>query len=208
MDVERYVKQIREQANAYERTIQTIIAFDSAARWDDTYSSYLDNTFFFQGRRLIKEETPSKNNYVSPDIVLQLSNEYGIVAEIKITGSSNQDFENAYKQLKNYDRDLIGWKTKDGRIKSHDISLLVNDLKRNIAKRFFEGKALQREFSLVACALISEANEYCKIEKYYGAYTDERLEEKFSDPIAVPLEKIIAKISAIKFYEGWTKQKP
>jgi hypothetical protein len=139
---------------------------------------------------------------VSPDIVIQLSNEYGIIAEIKITGSNDRDFENAYEQLKRYDRDLIGWETENSKIKTHDISLLVNDLKRTDAKRYFDDKTLQRKFSLVACARISEAKEYCKIEKYHGSYSDERLEKKFRDPIPVPLEKIISKISAVKFYDA------
>jgi hypothetical protein len=201
MEEENYIKQIREKADSYERTIQTIVAFDSAVRWDDLNKSYSKNTLFFQGRRLSKKLT-SPNEYVSPDIVIQLSNEYGIVAEIKITGSSDQDFENANAQVKNYDRELIGWKTDSERIRLHDLSLLVNDLKRGIAKRYFVDKTFQRKFSLIACARISEANEFYKIEKYYGTFSDDRLDQKLSDPVAVPLEKVIHIISSIKFYDA------
>lgn len=201
MGIEKYIKQKREEADSYDRTIQTIIAFDSAIRWDDNQAAYLQNSFFFPGRKLTKVQA-NRSRDLRPDIVMQLSNEYGIIAEIKITASSQQDFENAHEQINKYDDNLIGWKTNDERIELHDLSLLVNDLKRGVAQRYFENKTFQRRFNLVACARISESKEYCKIEKYYGSFSDDRIEAKLSDPVPIPLEKILDTISKVKFYDA------
>ena len=54
MGIEEYVKQKREEADSYHRTVQAIIAFDSAIRYDDNAGDYLLNSFFFPGRKLTK----------------------------------------------------------------------------------------------------------------------------------------------------------
>jgi hypothetical protein len=203
MGIEEYIKQIRENADAYENTIQTIISFDSAVRWDDSQERYFENSFFLPGRKLLKNLT-KPDDHVRPDIVIQLSNEYGIVSEVKITASSNRDFENAYKQIQNYDADLIGWKTNNEKIELHDITLLIDDLNKVLAKNYFEGKNFQRKFALIACARQYYVKQICKIEKYFGELSDGRIENKLSNIVAVPLEKeeIIKKISKIKFYDA------
>jgi hypothetical protein len=200
MELEEYVKQVREQADAYERTIQTIISFDSAVRWDDNKKTYFGHSYFLPCRRLSKSLS-LPNDVVTPDIVIQISNNYGIVAEVKITASNEQDFTKAHEQIQNYDNDLIGWKTNNEKIDSHDLSLLVNDFKKNIAHRYFKDKIFKRKFTLVACAIIVESKAFCKIEKYYGVFSDERIESKLSNPVPVSLEPIIGIISSVKFYD-------
>jgi hypothetical protein len=203
MQIDEYVKKARELSDSYERTIQAIVAFDSAVRYDDKQGSFLEQSFRLPGRKMSKSNS-GNDDTVTPDIVEQLSSVYGIIGEVKLTASTQQDFEKAEEQIKNYDRDLIGWRTENEKINLHDISLLVNDLKKNIAQRFFIGKVLQRKLTLIACALQTELKAVYKIEKYYGTFSDARLEEKMRDPIPIPLEKeeIIKAISSIKFYDA------
>lgn len=200
MELGEYLKEVRERADSYERTIQFMIAFDSAVRWDDRQRRYIEDSHFLPCRRLTKNIAGS-NAHITPDIVIQLSSRYGIIAEVKITASSDQDFTKAYQQIVNYDSDLIGWKTKNEKIDLHDLALLVNDLKKNVALKFFGDKTFQRKFNLVACARISESKEFCKIEKYHGAFSDTRIESKLRDPVAIPLEAIIGDVSGVKFYD-------
>lgn len=200
MGIEEYVKQKREEADSYHRTVQAIIAFDSAIRYDDNAGDYLLNSFFFPGRKLTKIYDDERRD-VRPDIVIQLSNEYGIIAEAKITASAQQDFDNAHEQINKYDDDLTGWKTNNERIALHDLSLLVDNFKKGIAKRYFESRDFQRKFNIIACARISQSKEFYKIEKYYGEFSDSRIENKLIDPVPVQLEKIVGTISKVKFYD-------
>lgn len=202
MEMEEYVKQIREKADTYDRTIQSIIAFDSAVRWDDDAKTYISNSHFMPGRRLYKGDDPGK--IVTPDIAIQISDKYGIVAEVKLTASTDQDYENAHEQVEKYDTNLCGWKTKDEKIELFDLSLLVNDLHKGKAKRYFEKIKFNRKFTLIACARQYEVRVFFKIEKYYGSFSNPRLENKFIDPVAIPLENpdIIKRISSVKFYDA------
>ncbi len=201
-DEKEYIKKIREQVDSYERTIQAIIAFDSAVRWDDAQRDYLSDSYFLPGRRLSRSPN-GLDNTVTPDVVVQLSNDYGIVAEVKITASTKQDFLKAYEQIGHYDADLVGWKTANERISLHDLSLLVDDLKKNTAKGYFVGRTFQKNFILIACALISEAHDYFKIEKYYGSFSNPNIERKLGgDPVGIPLDKIVEEMSRAKFYDA------
>lgn len=204
---EEYIKNVKEQANSYERTIQTILAFDSAVRWDDVQKDYLRGSYFLPGRGLLKD--PSEpDDTVTPDIVEQLSTDYGIIAEVKITASTERDFADAYEQICNYDIDLVGWKTANEKVRLHDLSLLVDDFKKNTAKRYFQAKRFRKKFTLVACAVELEDKMFYKIEKYYGSFSDKRVENKLGgDPIGVPMDPLegggtlFQKMSRVKFYD-------
>lgn len=200
MLVRDYIQDIQEKADSYERTIQTIISFDAAIRWNDAQNDYYEGSHFLPCRRLSKDSISGDD--VTPDITIQQSDNYGIVAEVKMTASTEQDFANAYDQVKNYDRNLFGWKTANEIVDMHDISLLVNDLKRTYVKRYFEDKKFDRNFLLIACAHIREAKEYCKIEKYFGSFSNAKIEKKLSNPVPVPLESIVTRISNVKFYDA------
>ncbi len=201
-DEKDYIKKTREQADSYERTIQAIIAFDSAVRWDAAQGGYLSDSYFLPGRRLSKILN-DPDDTVTPDIVLQLSNDYGIVAEVKITASTHQDFVHAYEQIKRYDADLIGWKTANKRIRLHDLSLLVEDFKRNTAKRYFVDKTFEKNFTLVACSRTYQDKHFFKIEKYHGSFLNKRIESKLGgDPIGIPLDDIVEGMTRVKFYDA------
>jgi|GEM_PF-6754232 len=203
MDSKDYVKQIAEQSDSYDQTIQAIIAFDSAVRYDDARKIYLQNSFCLPGRRFNHNPT-NEDEKVTPDIAEQLSDQYGIIAEIKITASSDQDFERAEAQVRKYDVDLIGWKTKDEKINIHDLSLLIHDLNRGKAARWFAKKSFVHKLTLIVCARILDHKVSFKIEKSFGTFSDTRLEKKFIDPVAIPLEnpEILKAISSVKFYDA------
>ncbi len=201
-DEKDYIKKIREQADSYERTIQAIIAFDSAVRWDDAQKDYLSDSYFLPGRRLSRTLNDSGNN-VTPDIVVQLSNNYGIIAEVKLTASTDQDFVRAYEQIRRYDTELVGWKTSNKRISLDDLCLLVEDLKRNAAKRYFSGKTFEKNFTLVACSRVYLDKHFIKIEKYHGSFSNKRIEDKLGrDPVPIPLEDIVEGMTRVKFYDA------
>lgn len=203
MDINEYVKQITEKSDSYEMTIQAIIAFDSAIRYDDAQKGYLQNSYCLPGRRLLKNANNPDDN-VTPDIVIQLSNNYGIIAEVKLTANTDQDFKQADEQIEKYDTNLIGWKTDNEKIGLHDLSLLVNDFHKGKAKRYFESKTFQKKLTIIACARQYEFKVFFKIEKHHGAFSDTRLEKKFIDPIGIPLENpdIVKAISSVKFYDA------
>ena len=201
MDAATYIKNVKCQSDCYEQTIQILICFDAAIRFDAKAHAYIGGSHFLPGRRLLKDPK-DKTKYVTPDAVSQLSDTYGVIGEVKFSASSDHDFANAHEQLQKYDGNLYGWITNDKTIKLHDLSLLVNDLHRNRAKEFFKGKTFDRQFTLIACAHQKQVHEVVKIEKFEGRFSDKTLEMKMAHPIPVPIEKLIGQISNVKFYDA------
>ena len=203
MTADEHIKRIEDESDSYGQTIETIICFDCAVRWLDERRDYVKDSYFLPGRRLSKTSKDS-NDYVTPDIVVQFSLKYGLIAEAKIAASTQQDFDKASRQMHTYDASLFGWKTDDEQIETHDISLVVDDLNRNAVQRYFEERTFDRKFTLVASSHLERSRDARKIEKYYGVFSDNRLEVKFRDPVPVPLEEldIVRRISAVKFYDA------
>lgn len=194
---EAYVKNIRDQSDTYERTIMSIIAFDAAVRWDDSTKKYVVNSHFLPGRRMMASKIE-----VTPDLVVQLSPSNGIIAESKLSASTENDFKNAHEQISKYDDDLEGWVTSKGQIGVHDISLLVDHIKKTQASDYFSKIAFKRKFSLISCVLVTMGNYYFSIEKVTGEFSDDRVNKKLRTVVAVPMDKIQHLFSVVKFYDA------
>lgn len=201
MTEKEYIEQVVRAADTYEQTIQTIICFDAAVRWDDKSKQYAAGSHFMPGRRMSKAGRIPPDD-VTPDVVSQLSDSYGIVGEVKLTASTQQDFDKAFRQVANYDQELVGWITPNEEVALHDISLIVDDFNRNAALRNSDKVKLTRNLSLVATALELRSRNARKIEKYSGHFSDERLEAKFRDPVPIVLEPLAAKLSSVKFCDA------
>lgn len=118
---------LHEDIDTYTDAIYAILTFVNHARWDQDTRKLRDIPFGV-GRRL---RTSAKNKLqpnvqVTPDAVVQLSASLGIVAEAKPGVSRSVDvWRTNLEQLAKYDDDLTGWWTKDEKIKSHDIAVLL-----------------------------------------------------------------------------------
>ena len=200
MDLESYVKQVECQSDCYEQSIQAIICFDSAVRFDDNTQQYLQDSFLMPGRRMSPVDDPA--HAVTPDVVSQVSPSYGIVGEVKFSASSARDFRDAEAQMKKYDTDFDGWKTESGLVDSHDLSLLINAIYHRQGEAFFRGKAFSKPFSLVSCSHVKQANDVMTIEKCLGSFSDQRVDKKLSVTVAVPLESMVSQMSRVKFYDA------
>lgn len=195
---EEYIEEVRRCCDSYEETIQAMISFDSAIRWDTNINGYSSGTHFLPGRKMAKSDRKT----VTPDIVIQMNHLYGIVGEVKITANNDRDFEKAATQIGKYDDNLAGWKTSSKKIYKHDLSLLVHTLHKARAKRYFDNKKFSRNFNIVACARITQASETYMIEKCSGSFSDSNIDDKLSDPVGIPLEKVIVHFGGIaKFYD-------
>ena len=123
-----YIEHVRRQADNYERTIQAMICMDSALRFDDNSRAYRPGSQVFQGKRMrtSPDNCVSPNVDVTPDLVVQYDNSHGVVAEVKLSASSERDFSQAKQSVTKYDDDLTGWETDDRRLSQHDLCLIVN----------------------------------------------------------------------------------
>lgn len=200
---EEYVRTVRERIDAYERTVQALVCFRSAMCWDDDRHSYREDNHFGVGRRMDREA--EQEHPLTPDVVVQFEGETGLVAEMKLTASSDQDFKKAEAQVMKYDQELEGWWTENQLIASHQVACVVPDSHVSAAMQFFrDAGPFDRGFLLVSAGRDDASIEsFMQFERRQGAFAVERLNEKFGPRTPpIPLEKAMPQFGIAIFYDA------
>ena len=112
--LEEELKKLRIENDDYLGTIQALYAFADSARWDEDVRNFRPGSQRSIPRTMtvrVGEETRN----LTPDCVVQVTEEYGVIAEAK---KHYRDAEDtcAFTQIANYDQPLIGWWTLDEKI--------------------------------------------------------------------------------------------
>lgn len=208
-DIEKKVKIIIEKIDNYNQTLEALIGFSHVLRWDDEKEEYKSNSYSFIARRMNTSinNRISPENEITPDLIVQLDNNYGIVSESKKSFPQNRElWIGNFKQLHKYDDDLKGWKTANELISKSDIVLLTHyKIKVDISDYLIEQISneslyFNRNFTAISFHRTLEANTFLSFEKFYGDLYDTVLNERFRRIVSIPL-KIIIPLSKIKFYD-------
>ena len=208
-ELEKEVKKILEKIDNYNQTLEALIGFSHVLRWDDLKGDYKSNSYSFIARRMntSKKNRIKTENEITPDLIVQLENNYGIVSESKKSFPQNKElWIGSFSQLQKYDDDLKGWKTVDELISISDIVLLTHykikvEVFDYIKEQISNGSlSFHRNFTAISFLRTLEANTYLSFEKFYGNLNDNVLDERFRRIVGIPL-KIILPLSNIKFYD-------
>lgn len=197
-------KPLREKVDDYEETISAIISFCHFVRWDENKQDFKKGSYFFIGRKM---DEPSKNQ-ITPDFVVQLNDNYGIVGEAKKSFTRDDKFWiKNFEQLQKYDHDLKGWKTHDEHIRTSDVVLLTHysrkvDVTDYIQEKISEGViSFNNNFVVIAFSRIDQSKTFIYLEKAFGNLSDQTLDEKIRKIVHIPLDKILP-IHNIRFYDA------
>ncbi len=197
----------------YVQTIHAIVGFMNFYRYDDIAKKMKDEVLVFQGRPLepSPEKAVNRNGEkivcVTPDIGVFLPSKNGVLGEVKKSFSLNQQYwMDDFHQLMSYDDNLAGWPSKDGRVTSHDIVLILHQTRAPRVLRFYEEKAcseikFHRPFVIVQFNRADERKSYYFFHKILGSLTEKYVDEQLTDGVSVPMEVFIKTYSTIKFYD-------
>lgn len=208
-EIEEKVKIIEEKIDNYNQTLEALIGFSHVLRWDDEKKDFKTNSYSYIARRM--NTSPgnriSPENEITPDLIVQLNNNYGIVSESKKSFPKNRElWKGSFDQLQKYDDDLKGWKTRNELISISDIVLLThNKIKVDVSDYLQEQIAngnlfFNRKFTAISFQRTLEVKTYLSFEKFYGNLNDSELNERFRRIASIPLNKVIP-LSNIKFYD-------
>ena len=207
-------EEFKNKIDDYVQTIHAIVGFMNFYLYDNTAKKMKDEVFVFQGRKLEPSPERSINSNgekianVTPDIGVFLPSENGVLGEVKKGFSQNQQYWlGDFQQLMSYDDDLTGWPSKDGRVKSHDIVLILHQTRAAKVSRFYEEKAgseikFLRPFIIVQFNRADERKSYYFFHKILGSLTEKYVDEQLTDGVSVPMEVFIKTYSTIKFYDS------
>jgi len=181
------VKATESRIDDYEQTVLAIGAFAHALRWDMATSANRPDSWFLPGRRMdtSPQNRVTPGNVVTPDVVVQLTPDYGVVGEAKASMPKDRQFWlHTLKQLEKYDDNLVGWKTTSGHVSTIDVVLLTHHASKVDIADFLQIKiagdeiAFNGNISVVAYARITDARSYFSLERSWGRLSDDHLDER------------------------------
>jgi len=205
---------IREEVDNYKDTIYAIIGFMNLFRYDDQSKSMRNNILFFQGCKLYPKvenenaENERRNNgeYVTPDIGIVLSNDYGIIGEVKCSFPKDKTlWEKDFIQLMNYDQELTGWPTNSGTVKTHDVVLLTHLSRAVAVKKYFEeneGVTFIKPFSIIEFHRYTQLKEFFFLRLNHGNISESVNGKRLEDGISIPMNVFINVYSRYKLYDA------
>lgn len=209
VDIER----IKEEIEDYLSTVKTLQAFVGLATWLGTAKdgSRIPNSQYSLGRRMDTSDSNviAPNITVTPDAVIQRSENLGLVAEAKKTlPPSQEDWDDVVNQLRKYDDDLIGWWTPNERIPESNVILLIDStLSRRLA-RFVDQRVLKEpglfrgKVCIVEFGRTLDIKEFLLLRSEWGDVGNSELAERLRDGVPVPMDALVASYGTLKFYDS------
>jgi len=194
----------------YNLTIQAICAFSHLFRWDKDLNDFKPDSFFFIGRKMntTSNNRISPNNVVTPDLIIQLRPDYGIIGEEKISFSRNRNhWKDDFLQIQKYDDNLKGWKTTNEEIKKVDLVLLIEYHRKVDVIEYLEEEIRQGRFSthnnlsVIAFSKMTQSHEWLTFEKAYGNISDPKMNDEFYRIASVKMEYLLMYYGGIKFID-------
>ncbi len=205
-ETEDHLRQLQNKLGNYEQTVKAVLAFSAFVLYD----SNNDNAGFGFGRRMrtSEENEQSPDTDVTPDLVVQKSKTYGIVAEVKKTLNRNKDiWVRTLEQLRKYDDKLVGWWTNDEQIKTSNATILIHSSRSREFKQYLE-EQFEKDPSIVGPnSSIIEFHRFENSESFfnfrleYGTLYDEEIHDKLHSSVNIPLDGVVRNYPGIEYYD-------
>src|SRR3989338_8785073 len=117
------VQKTLEDVDNYDQSVNATLAVLHLYKFDDSLKTIDQSIKSWFGKKM-------KPGDITPDLLIQLNNERGVITELKRSFPKNDKggkdlWEDEFKQIKDYDQDLEGWETKTKKIKEQDLILLT-----------------------------------------------------------------------------------
>lgn len=200
-ELQKLTQQRKDLTDDYLGSVMGLYAFAESACWDE-----INRCRKIGSQYSIPYKFSNGCNEQTPDSGIQISQDYGIVAEMK--KHFNEESGNQFEQIKKYDADLTGWWTKDGKIKNHDLVLLCHTISSINAKDSYDdwianGNSFTKNFSIVEFSYLDTGQ---KQNLFLRRMDNGKLSDEVHDDALrkgkVISPKIIEKVfSKYKFYD-------
>jgi hypothetical protein len=206
--------ELKDKIDNYHQTIHALAGFMHFFRFDQNQGAVKAGVTAFQGWRLEpSDEKNVKSNgeavkFVTPDLGIVYGVNEGILAEAKASFPLNTEYWlKPFEQLMSYDDDLKGWPTESGRVKNHDIVLLVNQERaRQIVKYYKEvsekGIKIERPFIIVQFNRYEGRGHYYFFQKQLGDLSDKGVNARLDDGEKLPMALFVGQYAKIKLYDS------
>lgn len=199
------VDEINKSCGNYLDTVHALLCFISLVCWERTPEPY-----FSFGRRMhtSPQNRIKKEEEVTPDAVIQLTNNLGLIIETKVSLPENASFwRKEADQIIKYDDNLKGWWTTDEYITDYNVVVLIEITKSLKFKSYLLELQANGEITLgdVICGIsfvrTQRLTEQIYFQPLWGRTKDSVLSSKLENGMPIPLEKVKVSYGNIKFYD-------
>lgn len=212
--VQQRIQAIKIEIDDYNDTIHAILGFVNLYLLDNNYQPKPDIKAF-QGRRMIPsgstfQASDSNKTYVTPDLGILLSDESGILGEVKknIPKDDPDRANKIFTQLKKYDQTLLGWPIEGEMINNHELVLLVHINSSAYAIEYFErlqeSKTIEYQYpvSIVEFGRIGQAEEQFFLRTRSGNPPGHAGSTTLQYGVNVPMRVFITEYAKTKLYDS------
>lgn len=211
-----FIQRLHDAFDDYYQSVIGLHAFTHSCTWDDKTKQVRSASHSCIPRRMDRtigqetsEDSKAKTQHsdtVTPDGVVQASDAYGIVAEMKKNFNRKSE-EETFEQLKKYDGDLVGWWTPNERIAGHDIALLTglptSTAATDAYARWREaGNSFQRPFAIVEFSLHTQAKVYMHLHRVAGQLSEPEHDERLRQSKQIDVLHLYQLFSRWKFMDN------
>ncbi len=199
------LRQVRERIDNYRQTIFAIWALVSVCTWDKDSGKIGEGRRFAIGRRMTRV---SSGVDITPDVVVQLTREVGLVAEAKRTLPADDGrWVAEIEQLRSYGEELSGWWNEGERIRVHDVGLLIHQFHgpRFLAflkKQIEGGVVFRRNPCVIEFNVTEQIGQRMFLCLREGQLAIADLTQSLVDGVPVPMEKVLATYGERAFYDA------
>jgi hypothetical protein len=146
---------------------------------------------------------------VTPDLVIQSSQDLGYVTEAKYSLPADKDhWRDCAKQLLKYDDDLKGWWTTNELIDDHCIVLLLEYARTVAFIEYFKNwcaqnkESISKNLAIVEFTKSDNASPYLGLTLRHGNIETAELRSRLKYSVKVPTEDVVGTYSVRKFYDS------
>jgi len=207
------VRKMHDECNSYTDTVMALRAIAHELRWDSKAKAPKLGTEVSFGRRMQTTDgnRVSKSREVTPDLVIQLDNRSGVIAEAKTALSSIAERRRSrLLEIQKYDDNLKGWLTPTETVESHSIVLLVHlhrdqEVAQQITELTTEGAfKMDRSFAVVSFAVITQGKTYFTLSLAHGSLLDREKEARLRRRTPIDMEHLAGnpEFATLKLYDA------
>jgi hypothetical protein len=201
-ELENFVQSLKDEYDDYNQSVEGLYIFASVVRYDPKANKYCTGSKMkIPAKFYVKDD--SQKNPLTPDGVVQRSNEEAIVFEMK--KHFNNDEGKDFDQIKKYDETLIDFWIDD-ELPYHDLVLLTHYTSGTRAsdayKLWVQNNKYLRNFAIVVFNSTAMGNFYYTLELKEGMLSNSELMEALRRVLTIP-NRVFEEIkSKYKFYDS------
>lgn len=204
---------IRSEIDNYSQTVQALKALANELCWREDSRRIDPAACYWLGRTMVTSASNrvSPNTSVTPDLLLQLSDGFGVIAEAKLALSRNGKYRlPRLKEIVKYDDDLTGWDTASGQIDLHDLIVLVHlsqavDVGDDYVAMIKGGQiTIGRKLAVIGFAIIEQAQTWLSLKLEHGELTRQDKAKKLRKMVNIGLDRIAAlpRLASMQLYDA------